>query len=49
VPAGLGAQLAAAPTNSGHVKFLARVPAIMGMTIGRFAQPDEVAHLYRTP
>lgn len=43
-PGGLGAQLAAA-ANTGHEEFLARVPAIMGMTTGRFAEPDEVAQL----
>jgi NAD(P)-dependent dehydrogenase (short-subunit alcohol dehydrogenase family) len=43
-PGGLGAQLAAA-ANTGHKEFLAQVPAVMGMTTGRFAEPDEVAGL----
>jgi len=43
-PGGLGAHAAAA-ANTGHQEFLARVPAAMGMTTGRFAEPDEVAQL----
>jgi NAD(P)-dependent dehydrogenase (short-subunit alcohol dehydrogenase family) len=43
-PGGLGAHLAAA-ANTGHQEFLAAVPAAMGMTTGRFAEPDEVAQL----
>ncbi len=43
-PGGLGAQLAAA-ADTGHQEFLAQVPAAMGMTTGRFAEPDEVAQL----
>jgi NAD(P)-dependent dehydrogenase (short-subunit alcohol dehydrogenase family) len=43
-PGGLGAHLAAA-ANTGHEEFLAHVPAAMGMTTGRFAEPDEVAQL----
>jgi NAD(P)-dependent dehydrogenase (short-subunit alcohol dehydrogenase family) len=43
-PGGLGAQLAAA-ANTGHQEFLAQVPAAMGMTTGRFTEPDEVAQL----
>src|SRR6202453_838068 len=43
-PVCLGAQLAAAATT-GHKEFLAQVPAVMGMTTGRFAEPDEVAGL----
>lgn len=43
-PSGLGAHLAAA-ANTGHQEFLAQVPAAMGMTTGRFAEPDEVAQL----
>ncbi len=43
-PGGLGAHLAAA-ANTGHEEFLAQVPAAMGMTTGRFAEPDEVAQL----
>jgi NAD(P)-dependent dehydrogenase (short-subunit alcohol dehydrogenase family) len=43
-PGGLGAQLAAA-ANTGHEEFLAQVPAAMGMTTGRFTEPDEVAQL----
>jgi NAD(P)-dependent dehydrogenase (short-subunit alcohol dehydrogenase family) len=43
-PGGLGAQLAAA-ANTGHQEFLAQVPAVMGMTTGRFTEPDEVAQL----
>jgi NAD(P)-dependent dehydrogenase (short-subunit alcohol dehydrogenase family) len=43
-PDGLGAQLAAA-ANAGHEEFLTQVPAAMGMTTGRFAEPDEVAQL----
>jgi NAD(P)-dependent dehydrogenase (short-subunit alcohol dehydrogenase family) len=43
-PGGLGAQLAAA-ANTGHKEFLAHAPAAMGMTTGRFTEPDEVARL----
>ena len=43
-PGGLGAQLAAA-ARTGHAEFLAQVPAMMGMTTGRFTEPDEVAEL----
>jgi NAD(P)-dependent dehydrogenase (short-subunit alcohol dehydrogenase family) len=43
-PGGLGAQLAAA-ANTGHEEFLACAPAAMGMTTGRFTEPDEVAQL----
>ncbi len=43
-PGGLGAHLAAA-ANTGHQEFFAQVPAAMGMTTGRFAEPDEVAQL----
>jgi NAD(P)-dependent dehydrogenase (short-subunit alcohol dehydrogenase family) len=43
-PGGLGAQLAAA-ANTGHEEFLAQVPGVMGMTTGRFTEPDEVAQL----
>jgi NAD(P)-dependent dehydrogenase (short-subunit alcohol dehydrogenase family) len=43
-PGGLGSQLAAA-ANADHQQFLAQVPAAMGMTTGRFAEPDEVAQL----
>jgi NAD(P)-dependent dehydrogenase (short-subunit alcohol dehydrogenase family) len=43
-PGGLGAQLAAA-AHTGHEEFLARVPAVMGMTTGRFTEPEEVAQL----
>lgn len=43
-PGGLGAQLAAA-ASTGHQEFLAQVPAAMGMTTGRFTEPDEVAEL----
>jgi NAD(P)-dependent dehydrogenase (short-subunit alcohol dehydrogenase family) len=43
-PGGLGAQLAAA-AHIGHEEFLARVPAVMGMTTGRFTEPEEVAQL----
>ena len=43
-PGGLGAHAAAA-ANAGHQEFLAGVPAAMGMTTGRFAEPDEVAQL----
>jgi NAD(P)-dependent dehydrogenase (short-subunit alcohol dehydrogenase family) len=43
-PGGLGAQLAAA-ANTGHKEFLAQAPAAMGMTTGRFTEPDEVAQL----
>jgi len=43
-PGGLGAHAAAA-ANTGHQEFLAQVPAAMGMTTGRFAEPDEVAQL----
>lgn len=43
-PDGLGAQLAAA-AGTGHKEFVAQVPAMMGMTTGRFTEPDEVAEL----
>jgi NAD(P)-dependent dehydrogenase (short-subunit alcohol dehydrogenase family) len=43
-PGGLGAQLAAA-ADTGHEEFLAQVPGVMGMTTGRFTEPDEVAQL----
>ena len=43
-PGGLGAQLAAA-AGAEHAEFLAQVPAAMGMTTGRFTEPDEVAEL----
>jgi NAD(P)-dependent dehydrogenase (short-subunit alcohol dehydrogenase family) len=43
-PDGLGAQLAAA-AHTGQQEFLGRVPAMMGMTTGRFAEPAEVADL----
>jgi NAD(P)-dependent dehydrogenase (short-subunit alcohol dehydrogenase family) len=43
-PDGLGAQLAVA-AGAGHQEFLAQVPASMGMTTGRFAEPAEVAEL----
>jgi len=43
-PGGLGAQLAGA-AGAPHREFLAQVPAAMGMTTGRFTEPDEVAGL----
>ena len=43
-PGGLGAQLAAAASTE-HQEFLAQAPAAMGMTTGRFAEPEEVAQL----
>jgi NAD(P)-dependent dehydrogenase (short-subunit alcohol dehydrogenase family) len=43
-PGGLGAQIAAA-ANIGHEEFLAQVPAVMGMTTGRFTEPAEIAQL----
>ena len=42
-PGGLGAQLAAAATT-GHQKFLAQLAVLMGVTTGRFTEPEERAN-----